>query len=96
MLDVGDYYRDDLSRQTECRGKIREASNILKELVNEVLDMAQNSLENNSMNLKDKISGIEDLDLTQAVTDWYSSQYAYQASMKVFTAFNSMSLLNYM
>ena len=60
------------------------------------LDMAQNSLENNSMNLKDKISGIEDLDLTQAITDWYSSQSAYQASMKVFTAFNSMSLLNYM
>ena len=41
MLDVGDYYRDDLSRQTECRGKIREASNILQELVNEVLDMSK-------------------------------------------------------
>ena len=41
MLDVGDYYRDNLSRQTECRGKIREASNILKELVNEVLDMSK-------------------------------------------------------
>ena len=39
--DVGDYYRDNLSRQTECRGKIREASNILKELVNEVLDMSK-------------------------------------------------------
>ena len=41
MLDVGDYYRDNLSRQTECRGKIREASNILQELVNEVLDMSK-------------------------------------------------------
>ena len=41
MLDVGDYYRDNLSRQTECRGKIREASNILQELVNEVIDMSK-------------------------------------------------------
>lgn len=52
MLDVGDYYRDDLSRQTECRGKIREASNILKELVNEVLDMSK--LESGEIYLEEK------------------------------------------
>ena len=52
MLDVGDYYRDDLSRQTECRGKIREASNILQELVNEVLDMSK--LESGEILLEEK------------------------------------------
>ena len=52
MLDVGDYYRDDLARQTECRGKIREASNILQELVNEVLDMSK--LESGEIYLEEK------------------------------------------
>ena len=52
MLDVGDYYRDDLSRQTECREKIREASNILQELVNEVLDMSK--LESGEIYLEEK------------------------------------------
>ena len=49
---MGDYYRDDLSRQTECRGKIREASNILQELVNEVLDMSK--LESGEIYLEEK------------------------------------------
>ena len=43
---------DDVSRQTECRGKIREASNILKELVNEVLDMSK--LESGEIYLEEK------------------------------------------
>lgn len=64
--------------------------------VSNKLDMAQTSLTNSKTNLTAKISEIEEIDLTEAVTDWYSSQYAYQASMQVFTAFNSMSLLNYM
>lgn len=84
-----------LDKFTTSIDKMAQSSSKLGGISNK-LDMAQNSLENNSMNLKDKISGIEDLDLTQAITDWYSSQSAYQASMKVFTAFNSMSLLNYM
>ena len=84
-----------LDKFTTSIDRVARSSSKLGGIINK-LDMAQNSLENNSMNLKDKISGIEDLDLTQAVTDWYSSQSAYQASMKVFTAFNSMSLLNYM
>lgn len=84
-----------LDKFTTSIDRVAQSSSKLGGISNK-LDMAQNSLENNSMNLKDKISGIEDLDLTQAVTDWYSSQSAYQASMKVFTAFNSMSLLNYL
>ena len=41
MLDVADHYADDLEKQTECRGKIKEASHLLLELVNDVLDMSK-------------------------------------------------------
>ena len=41
MLNVADHYADDLEKQTECRGKIKEASHLLLELVNEVLDMSK-------------------------------------------------------
>ena len=41
MLDVADHYADDLEKQTECKGKIKEASHLLLELVNEVLDMSK-------------------------------------------------------
>lgn len=41
MLDIADRYEDDLEQQKECRNKIREASNLLLELVNDVLDMSK-------------------------------------------------------
>ncbi len=41
MIEVGEYYSSDLDRQSECRRKIREASQLLLELVNEVLDMGK-------------------------------------------------------
>lgn len=41
MVEVGDYYKDDLVKQAECRKKIWEASGFLLELVNEVLDMGK-------------------------------------------------------
>ena len=41
MIDVADHHADDLEKQTECRGKIKEASHLLLELVNEVLDMSK-------------------------------------------------------
>jgi len=41
MLDVADHYADDMEKQAECRTKIKEASNLLLELVNEVLDMSK-------------------------------------------------------
>ena len=41
MLDVADHYADDMEKQTECRAKIKEASNLLLELVNEILDMSK-------------------------------------------------------
>ena len=41
MLDVGDHYADDMEKQTEYRIKVKEASNLLLELVNDVLDMSK-------------------------------------------------------
>ena len=41
MVEVGDYYRDDIKKQAHCRAKIKDASNTLLELVNEVLDMSK-------------------------------------------------------
>lgn len=41
MVEVGDYYKDNLVKQAECRKKIWEASGSLLELINEVLDMGK-------------------------------------------------------
>ena len=41
MVEVGDYYKNDMKKQAECREKIWEASGFLLELVNEVLDMGK-------------------------------------------------------
>ena len=41
MINVADHYADDMEKQTECRGKIKEASNLLLELVNDILDMSK-------------------------------------------------------
>ena len=38
MVEVGDYYKNDLVKQEECRKKIWEASGFLLELINEVLE----------------------------------------------------------
>lgn len=60
MVDVGDYYDDDdLEKQSECRNKIREASNILLELVNEVLDMSK--LESGEIFLEEKPFNIDEV-----------------------------------
>ena len=41
MIDVADHYADNMEKQTECRGKIKEASQLLLELVNDILDMSK-------------------------------------------------------
>ena len=41
MVNMAEHYADDMEKQTECRKKIKEASNLLLELVNEVLDMSK-------------------------------------------------------
>ena len=41
MLDIADYYGDNLEKVKECCEKVRESSKILLELINEVLDMSK-------------------------------------------------------
>ena len=41
LVDMADHYVDDMEKQTEYRTKIKEASNLLLELVNDVLDMSK-------------------------------------------------------
>ena len=41
MVNMVDHYADDMEKQTEYRTKVKEASNLLLELVNDVLDMSK-------------------------------------------------------
>ena len=41
MVNMADHYADDMEKQKEYRTKVREASNLLLELVNDVLDMSK-------------------------------------------------------
>lgn len=52
MLAVAKRYRDDLKKRDECHEKISKASNLLLELINEVLDMGK--LESGEVVLEEK------------------------------------------
>ena len=41
VVNMADHYADDMEKQTEYRTKIKEASNLLLELANDVLDMSR-------------------------------------------------------
>ena len=41
MVDMAEHYADDMEKQTEYRTKVKEASKLLLELVNDVLDMSK-------------------------------------------------------
>ena len=41
MVNMADHYADDMEKQTEYRTKVKEASNLLLELVNDVLEMSK-------------------------------------------------------
>ena len=68
MLDIAEYYSDDIDKQTECRKKVREASSILLELVNDVLDRSK--LESGDINLEHVSFNLVDI-----VKSSYSSIY---------------------
>lgn len=51
MTNIAEHYSDDLKKQEECRRKVKNASNFLLELVNNVLDMSK--LESGAMELDD-------------------------------------------
>ncbi len=68
MLDIGEKYKDDLDKQGECREKIRGASKILLELINEVLDM--NKLESGEIVLEHEAFSLQEVvsEVFQTVT----------------------------
>ena len=77
MVEVADYYADDLDKQAECRTKIKEASHLLLELINEVLDMGKLEsgeirLDSRPFNLRDTldevVSVIDKLAVEQGIT----------------------------
>ena len=41
LINMADHYAEDMEKQTEFRTKVKEASNLLLELVNDVLDMSK-------------------------------------------------------
>lgn len=59
MLAVAERYPDDLKKQVECRGKISKASQLLLELINEVLDMGK--LESGEVVLEEKSFHLQEL-----------------------------------
>ena len=58
-MKIGDHYDTDMEKQAECRKKIWEASGLLLELVNEVLDMGK--LESGEIVLESRSFQIIDL-----------------------------------
>ena len=66
MVEIGDHYSTDLEKQAECRRKIWDASGLLLELVNEVLDMGKLEsgevvLEHRPFNMVTLLTGLRDV-----------------------------------
>ena len=59
MVEIGNYYNSDLQKQAECRKKIWDASGLLLELINEVLDMGK--LESGEVVLEERPFQVIDL-----------------------------------
>lgn len=59
------------------------------------LEMTTSTLESSNTSLTALLSEIQDIDIAQSISEWYSAQYAYQASLKVTSSSMGMSLLNY-
>ena len=59
------------------------------------LEMTESTLETNNENLTSYLSQLQDVDLAEAISNWYQAQYAYQASLQVAAQSMNMSLLNF-
>ena len=72
MVEIGDYYSNDLNKQAECRKKIWDASGLLLELINEVLDMGK--MESGEVILEERPFQV--VDLVQEIVDVLEKQAA--------------------
>ena len=81
MIEVANYYNDDLDKQAECRKKIWDASGLLLELVDEVLDMGKLEsgeiiMEERSFNLSRMLDNLYQVVEQQAVERGITIQVA--------------------
>lgn len=72
MIEIGNYYSSDLNKQAECRKKIWDASGLLLELINEVLDMGK--MESGEVVLEERPFQV--VDLVQEIVDVLEKQAA--------------------
>lgn len=72
MVEIGNYYKEDPEKQAECRKKIWDASGLLLELINEVLDMGK--LESGEVVLEERPFQV--LDLVGEIVDVLEKQAA--------------------
>lgn len=72
MVEIGNHYKEDPEKQAECRKKIWDASGLLLELINEVLDMGK--LESGEVVLEERPFQV--LDLVGEIVDVLEKQAA--------------------
>ena len=53
-------------------------------------------LEDTAYNLMEQISGVEDVDMAEAITSFIWAQYCYNAALKVGNSILSQSLMDYL
>ena len=76
MVKVGDMCADDLAKQGECRRKIWDASSLLLDLVNEILDMSK--LESGKINLD-----VQPLSIPDTMRELYEIIERQAVSLKI-------------
>lgn len=64
--------------------------------VSSSFDDILSSYENDTLNLKELRSNLQDTDLSSAISDWYSSYQSMQASYQMLSQTMNVSLLNYL
>ena len=79
LVEIGNYYADDLQKQKECREKIWQSSGFLLDLINEVLDMGK--LSSGEVTLEEVPF---DLDELQAEVKEIIAQQAKEKGIEIF------------
>ena len=81
MVEVAEHYKDNVEKQAECRRKIKEASHLLLELINEVLDMGK--LESGEVVLEERSFCLNEiLDELQTVIEKQAAERGIQIIRK--------------
>ena len=60
------------------------------------LEDTETRLTDNNLNLNEKIAGVENIDLAEAITEFSWAEYAYNAALKVGNSILSQSFIDFM